>query len=117
MIEGIGLVIVVLWLFLCSPRSALVVAVTIPLAVVSIFILMNASHMSASMLSLGALDFGVIVDGAIVVTENILRRHGGIQAAAMRRPMMPVVTSRISAANASPMARAAARRPHVSAAV
>jgi len=75
MIEGIGLVIVVLWLFLGSPRSALVVAVTIPLAVVSIFILMNASHMSASMLSLGALDFGVIVDGAIVVTENILRRR------------------------------------------
>src|SRR5215470_7398175 len=74
-IAGIGLVIVVLMLFLGSPRSALVVAVTIPLAVVSIFVLMNASHMSASMLSLGALDFGVIVDGAIVVTENILRRR------------------------------------------
>jgi heavy metal efflux system protein len=73
--EGIGLVIIVLMLFLGSPRSALVVAVTIPLAVVSIFALMNASHMSASMLSLGALDFGVIVDGAIVVTENILRRR------------------------------------------
>jgi cobalt-zinc-cadmium resistance protein CzcA len=75
LLEGIGLVIVVLMLFLGSPRSALVVAVTIPLAVVSIFVLMNASHMSASMLSLGALDFGVIVDGAIVVTENILRRR------------------------------------------
>jgi heavy metal efflux system protein len=73
--EGIALVIIVLMLFLGSPRSALVVAVTIPLAVVSIFALMNASHMSASMLSLGALDFGVIVDGAIVVTENILRRR------------------------------------------
>jgi heavy metal efflux system protein len=75
LLEGIGLVIIVLMLFLGSPRSALVVAVTIPLAVVSIFVLMNASHMSASMLSLGALDFGVIVDGAIVVTENILRRR------------------------------------------
>jgi cobalt-zinc-cadmium resistance protein CzcA len=74
-LEGIGLVIVVLMLFLGSPRSALVVAVTIPLAVVSILVLMNATHMSASMLSLGALDFGVIVDGAIVVTENILRRR------------------------------------------
>jgi cobalt-zinc-cadmium resistance protein CzcA len=74
-LEGIGLVIVVLILFLGSPRSALVVAVTIPLAVVSIVVLMNAAHMSASMLSLGALDFGVIVDGAIVVTENILRRR------------------------------------------
>ncbi len=75
LLEGIGLVIVVLMLFLGSPRSALVVAVTIPLAVVSIFVLMNATHMSASMLSLGALDFGVIVDGAIVVTESILRRR------------------------------------------
>ncbi|MBV9969399.1 MAG: efflux RND transporter permease subunit, partial [Xanthobacteraceae bacterium] len=75
LLEGVGLVIVVLVLFLGSPRSALVVAVTIPLAVVSILILMNAAHMSASMLSLGALDFGVIVDGAIVVTENILRRR------------------------------------------
>jgi heavy metal efflux system protein len=74
-LEGIGLVIVILMLFLGSARSALVVAVTIPLAVVSIFVLMNAAHMSASMLSLGALDFGVIVDGAIVVTENILRRR------------------------------------------
>jgi cobalt-zinc-cadmium resistance protein CzcA len=74
-LEGIGLVIIILMLFLGSPRSALVVAVTIPLAVVSIFVLMNAAHMSASMLSLGALDFGVIVDGAIVVTENILRRR------------------------------------------
>ena len=59
LLEGIGLVIVVLMLFLGNPRSALVVAVTIPLAVVSIFALMNAAHMSASMLSLGALDFGV----------------------------------------------------------
>lgn len=75
LIEGIGLVIIVLMLFLGSPRSALVVAVTIPLAVVSIFVLMNAAHMSASMLSMGALDFGVIVDGAIVVTENVLRRR------------------------------------------
>jgi cobalt-zinc-cadmium resistance protein CzcA len=75
LLEGIGLVIVVLMLCLGSARSALVVAVTIPLAVVSIFVLMNASHMSASMLSLGALDFGVIVDGAIVVTESILRRR------------------------------------------
>src|ERR1700730_14878078 len=75
LLEGIGLVIIVLMLFLGSPLSALVVAVTIPLAVVSIFVLMNVAHMSASMLSLGAPDFGVIVDGAIVVTENILRRR------------------------------------------
>jgi len=75
MIEGVGLVCIVLMLFLGSLRSALVVAVTIPLAMVSIFVFMDATKMSASMLSLGALDFGVIVDGAIVVTESILRRR------------------------------------------
>ena len=74
-LEGVGLVVVVLMLFLGSVRGALVVAVTIPLAMVSVFVLMNVSHMPASMLSLGALDFGVIVDGAIVVTENLLRRR------------------------------------------
>jgi heavy metal efflux system protein len=75
MIEGIALVCIVLMLFFGSARSALVVVLTIPLAMVSIFVLMNATKMSASMLSLGALDFGIIVDGAIVVTENILRRR------------------------------------------
>src|SRR5258708_26409908 len=72
-LEGIGLVIIVLMLFLGSPRSALVVAVTIPLAVGSIFVRMNAAHMSASMLSLRALDFGVIFHCAILATENIPR--------------------------------------------
>jgi heavy metal efflux system protein len=75
LLEGIGLVCIVLILFLGSPFSALVVAVTIPLAMVSAFILMHLTHMSVSMLSLGAIDFGVIVDGAIVVTDNILRRR------------------------------------------
>jgi heavy metal efflux system protein len=74
-LEGIGLVCVVLIMFLGSWRSALVVAVTIPLAMVMAFILMSLTKMSASMLSLGAIDFGVIVDGAVVVTENILRRR------------------------------------------
>ena len=74
-LEGIGLVCIVLILFLGSARSALVVAVTIPLAMVMAFILMNLTKMSASMLSLGAIDFGIIVDGAIVVTENLLRRR------------------------------------------
>jgi cobalt-zinc-cadmium resistance protein CzcA len=96
MIEGIGLVIAVLWLFLGSPRSALVVAVTIPLAVVSIFILMNASHMSASMLSLGALDFGVIVDGAIVVTENILRRRESKPAEALTEEDVRSATNQVA---------------------
>jgi heavy metal efflux system protein len=74
-LTGIGLVCIVLIMFLGSVRSALVVAVTIPLAMATAFILMNLTKMSASVLSLGAIDFGMIVDGAIVVTENILRRR------------------------------------------
>jgi heavy metal efflux system protein len=96
LLEGIGLVIVVLILFLGHPRSALVVAVTIPLAVVSIFVLMNAAHMSASMLSLGALDFGVIVDGAIVVTENILRRREAKPAEELTEEDVRIATGQVA---------------------
>lgn len=74
-IEGILLVCIVLILFLGNPRSALVAAVAIPAALVTVFILMNATKMPANLFSLGAIDFGVIVDGAIVVMEAILRRR------------------------------------------
>jgi cobalt-zinc-cadmium resistance protein CzcA len=72
---GIGLVLIVLMLFLGSPRSALIVGVTIPFAMVAAFILMSHTHVTANLLSLGAIDFGIIVDGAIVMTEAILRRR------------------------------------------
>ncbi|MGE5368336.1 MAG: efflux RND transporter permease subunit [Chloroflexota bacterium] len=71
--EGVTLVFVVLILFLGSPRSAVVVAITIPVALSVTFILMNLTRLPANLLSLGSIDFGVIVDGAIVVTEAILR--------------------------------------------
>lgn len=74
-LEGIGLVCIVLILFLGSPRSAIVAAVAIPIALVTVFIIMNATHMPANLFSLGAIDFGIIVDGAIVVMEAILRRR------------------------------------------
>src|SRR5271154_6527100 len=74
-LEGITLVFIILILFLGSPRSALVVAVTIPLALVAVFSLLNLTHVSANLLSLGAIDFGILVDGAIVVTESVLRRR------------------------------------------
>ena len=73
--EGIGLVCIVLILFLGSPRSALVAAVAIPMSLVTVFILMQFTRMPANLFSLGAIDFGVIVDGAIVVTEAILRQR------------------------------------------
>ena len=74
-LEGIGLVCIVLILFLGSPRSALIAAVTIPFALVVVFIVMHFTKMPANLFSLGAIDFGIIVDGAIVVTEAILRRR------------------------------------------
>ncbi|MDR3454572.1 MAG: CusA/CzcA family heavy metal efflux RND transporter [Rhodoferax sp.] len=74
-LEGIGLVFIVLILFLGSPRSAVVAAVAIPIALVTVFILMAATKMPANLFSLGAIDFGIIVDGAIVVMEAILRRR------------------------------------------
>jgi cobalt-zinc-cadmium resistance protein CzcA len=73
--EGIALVFLVLIIFLGSPRSALVVAVSIPLALVAVFSFLNLTKGSANLLSLGAIDFGILVDGAIVVTEAILRRR------------------------------------------
>ncbi|HVH82303.1 MAG TPA: CusA/CzcA family heavy metal efflux RND transporter, partial [Stellaceae bacterium] len=73
--EGITLVFIVLIVFLGSPRSAFVVAVTIPFALVSVFSLLNLTKVSANLLSLGAIDFGILVDGAIVVTESVLRRR------------------------------------------
>ena len=72
-IEGVGLVCVILIVFLGSWRVALIVAITIPMALSAVFILMRMFGMSANLFSLGAIDFGVIVDGAIVVTEALLR--------------------------------------------
>lgn len=73
MTEGIALVLIILTLFLGSPRSAAITAVTIPFALAVAFVLMRACGMAANLFSLGAIDFGVIVDGAIVVAEVILR--------------------------------------------
>jgi cobalt-zinc-cadmium resistance protein CzcA len=74
-LEGVVLVCIVLILFLGSPRSAIVAAVAIPMALISVFIFMNLTKMPANLFSLGAIDFGIIVDGAIVVMEALLRRR------------------------------------------
>jgi len=73
--QGVGLVLIVLILFLGSPRSAVIVGLTIPFAMMMAFILMGLANIPANLLSLGAIDFGIIVDGAIVMTEAILRRR------------------------------------------
>jgi cobalt-zinc-cadmium resistance protein CzcA len=95
-LKGIGLVCIVLIMFLGSWRSALVVAVTIPLAMVMAFILMSLTKMSAIMLSLGAIDFGIIVDGAIVVTENILRRREAKPAEGLTAEDVQTATSQVA---------------------
>ncbi|MCV4342067.1 CusA/CzcA family heavy metal efflux RND transporter [Pseudomonas capsici] len=74
LIEGAILVIAVLFLFLGNIRAALITAMVIPLAMLFTFTGMFANKVSANLMSLGALDFGIIVDGAVVIVENSIRR-------------------------------------------
>ncbi len=75
MIEGIALVLLVLILFLGigNYRSALVVAAVVPLALLGAFLLLDMRGIPANLISMGAIDFGIIVDSAVVVIENLLR--------------------------------------------
>jgi len=71
--EGMILVSVILFLFLLNVRAALIVALTIPFSLLFASIWLDLSHIPANLLSLGALDFGMVVDGAVVMVENIIR--------------------------------------------
>ncbi len=71
--EGMILVSVILFLFLLNVRSAIIVALTIPFSLLFASIWLDLSHIPANLLSLGALDFGMVVDGAVVMLENIMR--------------------------------------------
>lgn len=73
LVVGMALVTLVLFVFLGSPRAALIVAVTIPLSLLVAFIGMDAIDLPANLLSIGAVDFGMIVDGSIVMVENVFR--------------------------------------------
>nr|WP_314498539.1 CusA/CzcA family heavy metal efflux RND transporter [uncultured Chryseobacterium sp.] len=75
LLEGMALVIIVLIVFLGSWRGALLVAITIPISLLIAFILMKFTNIPANLLSLGAIDFGIIVDGAIVMMETILKKR------------------------------------------
>jgi cobalt-zinc-cadmium resistance protein CzcA len=74
LLEGGGLVILVLLLFLGNVRAALIVAAVIPLSMLIAFIGMRVFGVTANLMSLGAIDFGMIVDGAVVMVENSIRR-------------------------------------------
>jgi cobalt-zinc-cadmium resistance protein CzcA len=80
LLRGMILVLIVLMFFLVSMRAAIITALTIPLALAFAFIVLHAHDVSANLLSIGAIDFGIIIDGTVVMMENIYRelgvRHG-----------------------------------------
>jgi cobalt-zinc-cadmium resistance protein CzcA len=80
LVRGMVLVLIVLIFFLVSIRAAVITALTVPLALLFAFIFLHATGEAANLLSIGAIDFGIIIDGTIVMVENIYRelslRHG-----------------------------------------
>ncbi len=74
LVEGVVLVVVVLLFFLYDVRAGLIVAVTIPLALLFAFFVLHLQGASANLLSIGAVDFGILVDGAIFMVENVFRQ-------------------------------------------
>jgi cobalt-zinc-cadmium resistance protein CzcA len=74
LLRGMVLVVVVLVFFLYDVRAGLIVATTIPLALLFAFICLDLRDVSANLLSIGAVDFGILVDGAVVMVENIFRQ-------------------------------------------
>lgn len=76
MVMGMILVLVVLMAFLVSLRAAVIVALTIPLALLFSFIFLHAQGVAANLLSIGAIDFGILIDGTLVMVENIFRELG-----------------------------------------
>jgi len=73
LIDGVLLVTLILFLFLGNVRSALIVTITIPFSLLFAAILLDLNRIPANLLSLGALDFGMVVDGSVVMVENVLR--------------------------------------------
>ncbi len=76
MLIGMTLVLIVLIFFLVSIRAAVIVALTIPVALLFSFIFLHARGVAANLLSIGAIDFGIIIDGTLVMVENIYRELG-----------------------------------------
>ena len=89
--EGMILVTIVLLLFLGNVRAALIVALTIPFSLLFASIWLDVSHIPANLLSLGALDFGMVVDGAVVMVENTVRHINRNSAATAPRPVAQVI--------------------------
>src|SRR5271167_2974185 len=76
MLLGMTLVLIVLIFFLVNVRAAVIVALTIPLALLFAFIFLHARGVAANLLSIGAIDFGILIDGTLVMVENVFRELG-----------------------------------------
>ena len=83
LLEGLVIVVLVLFLFLGSVRAALLTAITIPASLLFAFVCMHFSGIPANLLSLGALDFGIIVDATLVMVEHVV--HTSADTAAVAR--------------------------------
>ena len=83
LLRGMILVIVILIFFLYNVRSGLIVAVTIPLSLMFAFVCLDLKKIPANLLSIGAIDFGILVDGAVVMVENIFRQIAAREGRAM----------------------------------
>jgi cobalt-zinc-cadmium resistance protein CzcA len=87
---GAFLVISVVWLFLRSLRCSLIVASVIPLALLTAFIGLQLIGLPANLISMGAIDFGILVDGSVVLVENVLHAIG-VRRPASRRELLPLI--------------------------
>ncbi|HZR19919.1 MAG TPA: CusA/CzcA family heavy metal efflux RND transporter [Verrucomicrobiae bacterium] len=90
LLNGMVLVVIVLVFFLYDIRAGLIVAITIPLALLFAFICLDLRDVSANLLSIGAVDFGILVDGAVVMVENIFRQIAARQGQPLR--ILEVIT-------------------------
>jgi cobalt-zinc-cadmium resistance protein CzcA len=89
--EGMILVVIILFLFLGNVRGAIIVALTIPFALLFAATCLNLKGIPANLLSLGALDFGMVVDGAVVMVENIVRHIHHRENGDVSKPILEVV--------------------------
>ena len=103
MVEGASLVALVLWMFLRAVSGSFAVAITMPLALLVAFVGLYYSGVSANMLSMGAIDFGILLDGAVILVENVYRHAGerkptpaevpGVVADAAKEVVRPILFS------------------------
>ena len=106
LLEGALLVIAVLLVLLGDLRAGLVVAAVIPLAMLFAITVMNAFGLSGNLMSLGAIDFGLIVDGAVIIVENAVRRLSE-KRSQLGRVLTPEERNKLAAARLLKMSRAA----------